>query len=84
MTNRVWDDDGYYFAKGIGMDVCLTCDYKLSEVGLCRNKKFLYIFDIGEEWQFQCVVSRVLKERILEPVLTDSKGAPPKQYARSK
>ncbi|MFV0485436.1 MAG: IS1096 element passenger TnpR family protein [Candidatus Saccharimonadales bacterium] len=82
MTNRVWDDYGDYFAKGIGMDVCLTCDYNLSEVGLFRNKEFLCIFDIGEEWQFQCVVLRVLKKSISEPVLAASKGTPPKQPPR--
>lgn len=83
MDNRAWSDaDCYYMAMEDEDDhERHTCDYSLRKSGLRADKKFLYIFDFGDEWRFSCHVLRILNEPTEEPQVIYSKGKPPIQYA---
>lgn len=79
MDNRAWSFWDAYFCPGDG-EGRLTSDYRLRDLSLYKGKKFLYLFDYGDEWRFEC---RVLRE---EAGSTDgyqilrSKGDAPEQY----
>ena len=79
MDNRAWSYWDAYFCPGDG-EGRLTSDYRLRDLSLYKGKKFLYLFDYGDEWRFEC---RVLRE---EAGSTDgyqilrSKGDAPEQY----
>jgi len=58
-------------------DACVDFrKFKLKE-----GSKFLYLFDYGDEWRFQCVVIDVLNVDTKIPRVIFSQGVPPKQYA---
>lgn len=83
MDNRAWSDtDSYYMAfEDEDDDKRHTCDITLDQLHLKPDTKFLYIFDFGDEWLFQCKVLRVLEELSDEPCVILSKGDPPVQYS---
>lgn len=83
MDNRAWSDaDCYYMAmEDEDDDERHTCDYTLRKAGLKSGKKFLYIFDFGDEWRFACHVLRILDEPTVDPKVICTKGKPPIQYA---
>jgi hypothetical protein len=83
MDNRAWSHmDSYFFAMEDEDcdDERYTYDYTLQEAGCKLNKKFLYIFDYGNEWRFACRVLKELDEPTDEPQVIRSKGEPPMQY----
>ena len=82
MDNRAWSDVDSYFMVIDDDDNNnrYTCDYPLYKVGLNLNKKFLYIFDFGDEWRFACRVLKVLDESVNEAEIIRSKGKAPEQY----
>ena len=82
MDNRAWSHaDGYFMAMEYDEDENrFTCDYTLRKAGLKLEKKFLYIFDFGDEWRFACRVLKELDELVDEPHVIHSKGEPPMQY----
>ena len=51
MNNKSWsDEDSYYADAEDGQRD--TSKYKLGQLGLEKDKKFVYIFDFGDEWDF--------------------------------
>ncbi|MBR1752629.1 MAG: hypothetical protein IJ740_17450, partial [Ruminococcus sp.] len=59
MDNKRWShDDSYFLQPEYGERD--TTEYKLAQVGLEKDKKFLYLFDFGDEWCFRCKVLRVI------------------------
>lgn len=85
MDNRMWSDMDAYYADFAAEDPWdgeqrTTSKYRLKQLKLEAGKKFKYIFDFGDEWQFQCKVLKVLEEETSEPVVVRSKGEAPSQY----
>ena len=81
MNNRAWDDMDCYYSPYAEEDGFRTTDsYKLQFINLEIGKKFLYIFDFGDDWRFQCKVLNILDEDTKEPVVVRTKGAAPMQY----
>lgn len=80
MDNRRWSDWDCYYASGIEEGYRSTERYTLDQAGLCKGKKFLYLFDFGDEWIFQCKVLRVVEGSIETPTVIKEKGEAPEQY----
>ena len=80
MNNSAWDDENGYYSPYIEDDVKLSTDYKLSDFGLKKDSKFLYIFDFGDDWRFSVKVLRVEDGKLKKPELVRAVGDPPPQY----
>jgi len=82
MDNRAWsDDDCYYMAEvAEDEDYRCTCDYKLCQIGLQKGDVFKFVFDFGDDWQFQCKVLRIIDECTNEAEIIRIVGEPPMQY----
>ena len=78
MDNKAWNAQGY-FADFIEDEDFHTCDYTLSQV-LKDKQKFLYIFDFGDEWRFQCRVLRITDEVCENAEIIRKVGKSPEQY----
>ncbi|MBR7085519.1 MAG: hypothetical protein IKI37_10155 [Oscillospiraceae bacterium] len=80
MNNRAWDDTACY-SSPYAEDGCPTTDkHTLQSVSLKAGQKFLYIFDFGDEWHFECKVLKILDEDTKETELIKSQGQAPEQY----
>ena len=80
MNNRAWDDTACY-SSPYAEDGCPTTDkHTLQSVSLKAGQKFLYIFDFGDEWHFECKVLKILDEDTKETKLIKSQGQAPEQY----
>lgn len=85
MDNKAWSEaDAYYdptVAEG-GERLRYTEKYKLSRV-LKVDKKFVYIFDFGDDWRFSCKVLREDPQSIEGDAFAEvirAKGEAPEQY----
>ena len=47
---------------------------------MAKGQKFKYVFDFGDEWEFQCKVLRELEEDAKTPLVIRSVGESPEQY----
>ncbi len=65
MDNKAWSDSESYYAEGLGdmEGARLTSKHRLGGLGLSEGRRFLYIFDFGEEPRFHCRVLRGLAEK---------------------
>lgn len=80
MNNRAWDDTACY-SSPYAEDGCPTTDkYTIQSVGLKVGQKFLYIFDFGNEWRFECKVLKILDEDTKQTELIRIRGKAPEQY----
>ena len=80
MNNRAWDESQAYYADFIEDEENFTTDVTLDELKLAPGKKFLYIFDFGEEWRFQCRVLKVTDTGEGGAEIVRSVGESPDQY----
>ncbi|WP_431066670.1 IS1096 element passenger TnpR family protein [Methylotuvimicrobium sp.] len=65
-------DDGDYWAD----------DMTLGEMPIHEGMTFVFHYDFGDDWRFQCLVETVIKEggKYTEPKVIEKKGRAPKQY----
>lgn len=80
MDNKRWSKRDAYYASFLENGCRTTDSCTLDKAGLCKGKKFLYLFDFGDEWTFQCKVLKVVEEATDQPVVIKSKGDAPEQY----
>lgn len=79
MDNKRWShDDPYFLQPEYGERD--TAAYKLGQVGLAKDKKFLYLFDFGDEWWFSCKVLNIIDNVREQTEITRSVGEAPEQY----
>ena len=78
LNNKAWSDGGYY-SRYIEDEERFSCDVTLSQA-LEEKQKFLYIFDFGDEWRFQCRVLSIKGEACSEAEIVRSVGEAPEQY----
>ena len=57
-----------------------AANYRLRDIALFKGKKFLYLFDFGDEWCFECRILRAITENTTGYQILRSKGAAPEQY----
>jgi hypothetical protein len=80
MNNQSWSKEDAYYVSWMEEDGLATDEIQLGRLGLVAGKQFKYIFDFGEEWEFQCKVLKVLDMDTTMPFVTASKGKAPNQY----
>ena len=80
MDNHVWSPADAYFSSKAEAGDRLTKKYTLKKLQLAKGQKFKYIFDFGNEWEFQCKVLRELEEKTDIPRFIRSVGEAPEQY----
>lgn len=79
MDNRVWSDAGIY-SQYLEDKENRSCDYTLSQL-LEEKQKFMYLFDFGSEWRFQCKVLHKYNEQCSEAEVIRTVGESPEQYS---
>ena len=81
MNNHAWSEgpDVYYSPYAEDEDQ-FSDEVTLDELSLTPGKRFLFIFDFGDDWRFSCRVLRVLDEPTDEPEIVRSVGEAPDQY----
>lgn len=54
----------------------------LGEIDLWLGQRFLYLFDFGDQWEFEVLVEEILTEGSppAKPTIIESKGEAPEQY----
>ncbi|MFT5875426.1 MAG: hypothetical protein ACI8WT_004419 [Clostridium sp.] len=78
--------DGKAWSKNV-----FTCDgdegpfvdeVEIGELELYEKQNFLYLFDYGDQWEFNVEVFNIgeTKEKLLNPEIIESKGEIPEQY----
>lgn len=80
MDNHVWSSADAYFSSKAESGDRLTKKYTLEKLQLAKGQKFKYVFDFGDEWEFQCKVLRELEEDTKTPLVIRSVGESPEQY----
>ena len=80
MDNHVWSPADAYFSSKAEVGDRLTKKYTLKKLKLAKGQKFKYVFDFGDEWEFQCKVLRELEEDAKTPLVIRSVGESPEQY----
>lgn len=80
MDNRAWSQRNAYFRTKDKPGDRIASAYKLHQVGLSKSKRFLYLFDFGDEWHFQCKVLQELEDSTSVPCIIRSVGESPEQY----
>ncbi len=79
MDNKRWSRNEEYSLQPEG-GARDTTKFKLAQVGLEKNKKFLYLFDFGDEWWFSCKVLKVIDGVCEDTEIVRSVGEAPEQY----
>lgn len=79
-------DDNYrsrtnvFYSDRVDEEWPTTHEVTLRQMALKRGNKFMFQFDFGEEWHFQCKVLRELAEKTDTPSVIESVGKAPEQY----
>ena len=76
MSNRAWDRNSQFACPDSDLDDVCGCsdEVTLEMFQLCKGCKFLYLFDYGDNWQFQIKVMRVIDEQTKVPFVLKSVG----------
>ena len=80
MNGRVWDGEEAYYCPLLEDAERTADEAQLGELGLRVGAKFIYLFDFGEEWSFDCRVLEASGEPAGEPSVVRSAGKAPEQY----
>lgn len=82
MNNCVWSYKDCYYMKEVDLEdeYRHTCDYKLCQLGLEKGDVFKFVFDFGDDWNFQCKVLRIIYADMEEEKIIKSVGKSPEQY----
>lgn len=86
MDNRAWSRENAYYSDEDEDDFFgFAFQNKKTDTAVLKNvmsvkKKFLYIFDFGDDWRFSCNVLRLTEDECDEPQIIRSVGESPEQY----
>ena len=81
MSNECWDESTEY--SDPKCDSGESADgITISELNLIPKQKFLYLYDFGDEWEFEVefIGNGKKDEKIEYPRIIESKGKSPEQY----
>ena len=79
MDNKAWSHWDAYFSPH-EREERSAADYRLRDLALYKGQKFLYLFDFGDEWRFECRILRAVTEDTNDYRILRSKGEAPEQY----
>ncbi|MCT4613566.1 MAG: plasmid pRiA4b ORF-3 family protein [Marinifilaceae bacterium] len=58
-----------------------TIDHKIEELELVKNQKLEFLFDFGDNWEFDILLEEIIEsEKNVKTELIDQKGEAPEQY----
>lgn len=80
MNNRLWDSTEEYAFMPEDPYTNDASVYKLSDLDLEAGKQFKFLYDYGDEWEFQCKVLRAENSDDKKASVLKSVGEPPCQY----
>lgn len=80
MDNKVWSKKAAIFSPRETESSPRADTVTLRQCALSVGSKFMYLFDYGDEWRFQCRVTKVLDVKTAEAYIVKGKGSPPVQY----
>lgn len=80
MDNKAWSHEDAYYRNPDDYSERSCDDVRLGDLHLEVGKKFLFLFDFGDEWRFQCKVLKVLQEETKGYQVVRGKGESPEQY----
>lgn len=80
MDNHYWSHDRIYVREKMDPTDRLAKNCKLETLNLSKGTQFKYIFDLGDEWRFQCKVLRELDIATDIPGVIRRVGDSPEQY----
>lgn len=82
MNNRAWSKIQHYFSPD-NLEGPFAHKKSLYSLNLYVNKKFLYLFDFGDNHEFRILVKQITSEEEINgpfPLLLSQKGKSPQQY----
>lgn len=80
MDNKAWSRKaGIYSPRDEGSPYRAD-KITLRQCSLSVGSRFMYLFDFGDEWRFQCRVTKILDVKTTEAHTVKGKGEPPRQY----
>ena len=80
MDDRYWSSVRAYYSDYVDDAEKYSSDVTLRQLQLEKGDKFKFLFDLGDEWRFQCKVLRELEERTDIPGTVRTVGEAPVQY----
>lgn len=57
-----------------------TNKIRVETLGLSEKQKFLFLFDFGDDWQFNCEIKKITDTPEKEPYISEIVGKAPAQY----
>ena len=79
LDNESWSDgDSYYLEPDRGQRD--STKYSLEKAGFQKDLKFIFLFDFGDEWKFNCKVLKELDEATQDAEVLRTVGFAPEQY----
>jgi len=80
MDGKKWSHDAFYASES--NEGPYADEVRIGDLELFVGKKFLYLFDFGDEWHFWVKLVKIKKEEpmLSEPEIIESKGKDPEQY----
>lgn len=80
MDGRAWSKKAYWDPRG--EEPPYANEVRLDQLELWEGRKFLYLFDFGDEWRFDVLVEEVREDETppSRPVIIGKKGEAPEQY----
>ena len=79
MDNKAWSDYNSYWSS-YNDEGPYANRKKLSALNLVKGKKFMYLFDFGDEWRFTVSLFKEIDDETKNPVVIEAKGDAPLQY----
>ena len=80
MSGRLRDQSTAIYCEYVDYAEIFSSEVRLNDLNMRCGKQFLYLFDFGDEWRFECRLKDKLVEHTDEPTVVASVGTAPKQY----
>ena len=80
MDGKPWSENVYWDKRG--GDKPSADKAVIGKLGLVPGKRFLYLFDFGDEWRFNVQLEEILDSKALpiKATVIEKKGESPQQY----
>lgn len=80
LSGKPYDQRSGIYRDGLQEGLPNTADYTLQDIEAGKGYPFLFLFDFGDDWMFQCQVIGTKEEKTLRPFVVNKKGKAPRQY----
>lgn len=80
MDGKPYSDADCYYSLYSCEEGLSTNEIKVETLGLTEKRKFLFVFDFGDNWQFKCEVKKITDTPEKKPYISNIVGKAPEQY----